>query len=155
MIDYHTNYFKNNTLTLTHSNPCDNGIVNSGYSTIFLRDASPAVDKSYFTPKITDCTLNGSTIMSSYSVNLTDISIPTKAQKSHMFSSLIYRSLLSVGQFYDSGYICWFDKKKSKCSIQPHSPSQSLVIPPQEYTWPISNNWLDHPLFLQPLCTSF
>ena len=112
MIDYHTNYFKNNihiannTLALTHSNPCDDGIVDSGCSTNFLRNDSPAVDKCYSTPKITVGTPNGSTIISSCSANLTDTSIPTKARKSHMFPGLTYRSLLSVGQFCDSGYVC-------------------------------------------------
>ena len=86
--------------------------MDSGCSTHFLRDDSPAVNKNYAAPTITVGTPNGATIVSSCSANLTDTTLPTKARQTHMFPGLTYRSLLAVGQFCDSGYVCRFDDKK-------------------------------------------
>ena len=102
MIDYHTNYVKNNihivdnTLALTHSNPCDDGIIDLGCSTNFLRDDSQAVDKYYSAPKITVGTPNGSTIISSCSTNLIDtpISVPEiRNVTKYIASSLVEQSV--------------------------------------------------------------
>ena len=103
-------HFANNTSTI---NPVDDiAIIDSGCTSHFLGLNAPVVSKDFKAIPLRAGTPTGAIMESTCTALLPQSDLPIAARKAHLFPDLAYRSLLSVGQFCDSGYEVYFNATK-------------------------------------------
>ena len=103
-----------NTIHNTHLTPNHDAILDSGCSYHTLRQDAPSEHRKT-TQQVQICgTPTGNMMTASDTALIKHNDFPTKAITSHHYPDLKCKSLLSVGQFCDSGYSTVFTSKDAK-----------------------------------------